>query len=57
MTSYSVEYSCILFGYFRTIEDHLTLLSEHLRSTAFFIQPVQELLGASGRIGVAVWNS
>jgi len=57
MTSYSLEYSCILFGYFRSIEEHLNVLSEQLKGTAFCIQPVWELLGASGRIGVAVQNS
>jgi len=56
-TSYSVEYSCILFCYLWSIEEHLKALQEHLRSTVFYSQPVRELLGASGRMGVAVQNS
>jgi len=53
-TSYSLKYSCILLRYFRSIEEHLKLLSESRKSTSFWIQPVRELLGSSGRIGVAV---
>jgi hypothetical protein len=55
-TSYSLEYSFILFRYFRSVEEHLQVLSEDLRSTSVCLQPVGELLGASGRIGVAVQN-
>ena len=57
MTSYSLEYSCILFGYFRSVKEHLKVHSEHLRSTQFCIQPVWELLGGSERISVAMQNS
>jgi len=55
--SYSVEYSLILFRYFRSVEEHLKVLSEHLGSTSFCIQPVQELLRPVGRISVAVQNT
>ena len=57
MTSYSLEYSCTPFRYIRSVEEHRKVLLEHLRGTSFCIQPVRELLGASGRIGVAVQNS
>jgi len=36
------------------VKEHLKVLSEHLRNTSFCLQSVWELLGASGRIGVAV---
>jgi len=56
ISSYSLVYSSIRFSYFRSIEEHLNVLSEYLSSTALCIQPVRELLGASGRIVVAVQN-
>jgi len=49
MTSYSSEYSCILFRYFSSIE-------EHLMQSSFCIKPVWELLGAWTRVGVAGQN-
>jgi len=57
MTSCSLKYSWILFHYFRSIEEHLQVLSEHLQSTSFCFQPVQDHQGASGKISVAVQNS
>jgi len=54
MTSYYLEYSCIPLRYFRSVEEHLNVLSEYLGSTLFCIQPVWELLGSLGRIVVAV---
>jgi hypothetical protein len=56
-TSYAVEYSSILFHYFRGVEEHLEVFSEDLRSTSFYIQPGLELSGSSGRIGSAVQKS
>jgi len=35
----------------------MKVLSEHLGSIVFCIHPVQELLGACGRIAVVVQNS
>jgi len=34
----------------------MKVLSEYMRSASFCIQHVQDLLGVSGRIGVAVRN-
>jgi len=56
-SSYTLEYSCILFGYFGCVEEQLNILWEYLRSTSFCIQLVQELLGAIERIGVPDQNS
>jgi len=57
MSSYPSEYSCIPFRYVRSVEWHLKVLWAHLRGTPFCIQPIRELQGASGRIGVGVPNS
>jgi len=57
MTSYSVEYSCILFRNFTSVEEHLTVGLRVPEKHIFCIQRVRELLGASGSIGVAVQNS
>jgi len=50
MTSYWLEYSCVPFHYFWSME-------EYLRSTSFCIQLVRELVGALVRNSVAVQNS
>jgi len=57
MTSYSLEYTCIPFLYFKSVEKHPKVLWEHLRNIFCCIQADQELLGASGWIRVAVQNS
>jgi hypothetical protein len=41
----------------RRVEEHLKVLSEYRRSTSFCIWPALELVGSSGRIGVAIQNS
>jgi hypothetical protein len=56
-TSFGLEYSCMLFRYLKSVEEHLKVLCEHLIGTSSYIQPVRELLAASGRMGVAVQNS
>jgi hypothetical protein len=57
MTLHSLGYSCMLFRCCRGVDEHVNVLSEHLTSPSFCIQPVWELLEDSDRIIVAVQTS